>query len=65
MEAILPMCLFCGWHLLVLGVGVWIGHSRPWRWRIVREGDYAASPTAQTNARPYYDEEDVFETVRR
>lgn len=39
MEVILPLALLCGWHLGVLAVGVWIGFTRPWRWRIVRDND--------------------------
>jgi hypothetical protein len=61
MMETLPVCLFCAWHILVLGCGVWIGLSRPWRWRIVREGIQPAShATTPTNTRPYYEEDEVF-----
>lgn len=62
MDFILPLFLFCGWHLLVLGVGVWIGANRPWQWRIVRDN---SSYVRGTNSRtPYTEEEEVFTKVK-
>jgi hypothetical protein len=60
MEAILPIFVFCGWHLVVLALGAAIGYYRPWRWRIVR-------PETQPghNARHEYEEDDdVFARAR-
>jgi hypothetical protein len=57
MDFFWPITLFCGWHLLVLGVGVWIGYQRPWRWRIVRNDD-----APDTNSHTPYREE-VFSRV--
>jgi hypothetical protein len=59
MDFFWPITLFCGWHLLVFGLGVWIGYQRPWRWRIVRDGGEHG-----TNSRtPYTDEQEVFTRV--
>ena len=62
MEILLPLVLFCFWHLLVLGVGVWIGSQRPWRWRIVRDGSQG---DMSRNGQETYDDIRPFEQVRR
>jgi hypothetical protein len=58
MDIFWPLLLLCGWHLAILGLGVWIGHARPWRWRIVREGDSAPARS------PYPDKEEAFSRIK-
>jgi len=69
MDILGPLFLFCGWHFIVLAIGIAIGHYKPWRWRIVRPG--APHPQAvgggNNHQHPqYYDEveEDVFRQIK-
>jgi hypothetical protein len=65
MEAILPIFVFCGWHLVVLALGAAIGYYRPWRWRIVRPETYDQAAQPGHNARyEYEDDDDVFTRAR-
>lgn len=65
MDMLGPLFLFCGWHLIVLAVGVAIGLYKPWRWRIVRpEQSYHPAVIGGGNHQhpQYYEleEDDVF-----
>lgn len=60
MDFFWPITLFCGWHLLIFGAGVWIGYQRPWRWRIVRDEDNKRGTNSRT---PYTEGEEVFTRV--
>jgi hypothetical protein len=45
-----------GWHLLVLGVGVWLGTAKPWR--IARDyGQFREWQANQGQYKPNYEEE--------
>lgn len=66
MDTALPLLLFCGSYIVAFALGLGLGLARPWRTGRTMVALYRqAREVEQGQQAAYYDEDDVFDQVRR